>query len=140
MDKLFDFKFDHLSTKTVIKLITKTVIKVLRAILVALMTIGGFVTVLKMGGDDVLLWLFVLVLFSACGFGIWTVNKEIRSQTNAKSSSPDFGDQVTSSPDISDEALHESTENKIFRGLLIFFSILITSAVAINALKTLLEE
>ena len=43
MDKLFDFKFNHL--------ITKTVLKVLYAILVALLTIAAVVGVLQFAND-----------------------------------------------------------------------------------------
>ena len=46
MDKLFDFKFNHL--------ITKTVLKVLYAILVALLTIAAVVGVLQFASDGFL--------------------------------------------------------------------------------------
>jgi len=39
---------------------------------------------------------------------LWLVSKEL-TRINAKSSSPDFGDQETSSPAISDESVPEKT-------------------------------
>ena len=54
MDKLFDFKFDHL--------ISKTVLKVLYAILVALLTIGAVVGVLQFANDGFLVAIIGVVV------------------------------------------------------------------------------
>jgi hypothetical protein len=53
----------------------------------------------------------ILLVLGFLGFGraLWLVSKEIQSRKNVKSSSPDFGDQETSSPAIRDESVPEKT-------------------------------
>ena len=54
MDKLFDFKFDYL--------ITRTVLKVLYAILVGILTIGAFVGILSFASDGFLVAIIAVVI------------------------------------------------------------------------------